>query len=78
MHMYPQPIPAMVTSTSPVNNVWAAQPALLQYSDPGSANINLQANTLAQTGGNQPHSNFQPYLCVNFIISMFGIFPSPS
>lgn len=27
-------------------------------------------------GGNQPHTNFQPYLCVNFIISLFGIFPS--
>ncbi|WP_136616189.1 MULTISPECIES: phage tail protein [Mesorhizobium] len=29
-------------------------------------------------GGNQPHSNFQPYLCVDFIISLFGIFPSPT
>ncbi len=27
-------------------------------------------------GGSQPHDNFQPYLCVNFIISLFGIFPS--
>ena len=27
-------------------------------------------------GGSQPHSNFQPYLCVDFIISLFGIFPS--
>lgn len=32
---------------------------------------------LQATGGSQPHSNMQPYLCVNFIISMFGIFPSP-
>lgn len=30
------------------------------------------------SGGNQPHDNFQPYLCVNFIISLFGIFPSPN
>ncbi len=29
-------------------------------------------------GGNQPHDNSQPYLCVNFIISLFGIFPSQS
>lgn len=27
-------------------------------------------------GGSQPHDNFQPYLCVSFIISLFGIFPS--
>lgn len=30
------------------------------------------------TGGSQPHTNFQPYLCINFIISLFGIFPSPT
>jgi microcystin-dependent protein len=29
-------------------------------------------------GGSQPHANLQPYLCVNFIISLFGIFPSPT
>ena len=28
------------------------------------------------TGGSQPHTNFQPYLCVDFIISLFGIFPA--
>ena len=64
------------TSSDPANNFWGAQPALLQYSGTGSANINLAANTLASTGGNQPHTNFQPYLCVDFIISLFGIFPS--
>ena len=30
------------------------------------------------TGGSQPHENMQPYLCVSFIISLFGIFPSPT
>jgi microcystin-dependent protein len=29
-------------------------------------------------GGSQPHTNLQPFLCVNFIISLFGIFPSPT
>jgi microcystin-dependent protein len=29
-------------------------------------------------GGSQPHTNFQPYLCIDFIISLFGIFPSPT
>jgi len=29
-------------------------------------------------GGSQPHTNFQPYLCINYIISLFGIFPSPT
>jgi microcystin-dependent protein len=33
---------------------------------------------IGPVGGSQPHTNFQPYLCVNFILSLFGIFPSPT
>lgn len=36
----------------------------------------LNGQTVTSTGGSQPHNNFQPYLCVDFIISLFGIFPS--
>jgi microcystin-dependent protein len=36
----------------------------------------LNPNTIGSVGGSQPHNNFQPYLCVDFIISLFGIFPS--
>lgn len=32
--------------------------------------------SITSVGGSQPHTNFQPYLCVSFIISLFGIFPS--
>jgi microcystin-dependent protein len=38
----------------------------------------FSAGALSGTGGSQPHTNFQPYLCVSFIISLFGIFPSPT
>lgn len=38
----------------------------------------LSPQTLSSVGGSQPHNNFQPYLCVDFIISLFGIFPSPT
>ena len=38
----------------------------------------LAPTAVAPTGGSQPHTNFQPYLCVDFIISLFGIFPSPT
>lgn len=37
---------------------------------------NAAATAITSTGGSQPHTNFQPYLCVDFIISLFGIFPS--
>ena len=30
------------------------------------------------TGGSQPHENRMPFQCINFIISLFGIFPSPT
>lgn len=36
----------------------------------------LNAASISPVGGSQPHTNFQPYLCVDFIISLFGIFPS--
>lgn len=39
---------------------------------------NFAATSIGPVGGSQPHTNFQPYLCVDFIISLFGIFPSPT
>jgi microcystin-dependent protein len=39
-------------------------------------NGNFSAAAISNVGGSQPHNNFQPYLCVDFIISLFGIFPS--
>jgi microcystin-dependent protein len=36
----------------------------------------VSANMLAATGGSQPHDNLMPYLTVNFIISLFGVYPS--
>ena len=40
--------------------------------------INLDPQGMGVVGGSQPHTNLQPYLCVDFIISLFGIFPSPT
>jgi microcystin-dependent protein len=42
------------------------------------ANAPMAPQSVTGTGGSQPHSNMQPYLCVDFIISLFGIFPSPT
>lgn len=41
-------------------------------------NGNMNPGAISSVGGSQPHTNFQPYLCVDFIISLFGIFPSPT
>ena len=48
---------------------------LFQSGNPAAA---MAPQSISAVGGSQPHTNFQPYLCVNFIISLFGIFPPPS
>ena len=40
--------------------------------------VNMAASAIQPVGGSQPHENMQPYLAVNYIISLFGIFPSPN
>ena len=47
------------------------------YQDAGPS-VPWRRNAIGPVGGSQPHTNFQPYLCVDFIISLFGIFPSPT
>ena len=36
----------------------------------------LSPSSITPQGGSQPHENVQPFLCINFIISLFGVFPS--
>jgi microcystin-dependent protein len=63
------------TSPVPTNGVPAAW-ADGQFST-AAPDSTLAVNALAVSGGSQPHDNMPPYLCLNFIISMFGIYPSP-
>lgn len=46
------------------------------YGAPGGATVPLAANQLANTGGNLPHSNMQPFVVINYCIAVTGIFPS--
>ena len=36
----------------------------------------ISPNTVGPAGGSQPHDNMVPFVCVNFILSLFGVFPS--
>jgi microcystin-dependent protein len=60
---------------NPNNNLLASSTIVKLYAvetpDTAMAGTNIQP-----VGGSQPHSNIQPYLCISFIISLFGIFPS--
>jgi len=60
-------------STTPTNAVWAAFPDATFYGSPPASVMNPAA--LGQAGGSQPHDNMMPYLCISFIISLFGFFP---
>jgi microcystin-dependent protein len=66
------------TAQSPANNVLAkpvsSQPSLLFWGTDSVVAMNAQA--IGPAGGSQPHENTQPFLCINFIISLFGVFPS--
>jgi microcystin-dependent protein len=48
------------------------------YAGTTNSSSPMGAPTIGSAGGNQPHNNVQPFLTVNFIISLFGIFPSQS
>jgi microcystin-dependent protein len=64
-------------STSPTSNLGAVNNVFGVFPYGSDApRINLSPSAIGSVGGSQPHNNFQPYLCVDFIISLFGIFPS--
>lgn len=65
-------------NSSPLNAVPAVNTTSLAYVNAAAPLGNMNASMLQPTGGNQPHDNMQPFLCIGFIISLFGIFPSPN
>ncbi|HET9638615.1 MAG TPA: tail fiber protein [Allosphingosinicella sp.] len=60
------------------SNAAGAMPAtgITIYRPDQPANVPLNAGAVTPVGGSQPHDNMQPFLCINYIISLFGIFPS--
>lgn len=69
---------AVGTQSSPSNNFYASSGTQLYVDAAVAAPIAMRNNLCGPTGGSQPHENMAPYLAISFIISLFGIFPSPS
>ena len=65
------------TASTPANTVWAAEATLTQYSN-AAPSVGMDPAALGSAGGSQPHDNMIPFLVINFILSLFGIFPSQS
>ena len=69
------------TTISPQNALLAVPNGtanLQTYAPTGGTLVSLVPTMVQASGGGQPHENHQPFLCVSFIISLFGIFPSPT
>lgn len=75
---------ADVTSPNPSGNLLPGKPTVANarfYTIPvqGKANPNpveLAATACSSAGGGMPHENLMPFLCVSFIIALYGIYPS--
>jgi microcystin-dependent protein len=76
-HSHPLLASTSAGGPNPPSSVLATSTAVDLYRE-STASAALNAQAMSSVGGSQPHTNFQPYLCVDFIISLFGIFPSPT
>jgi microcystin-dependent protein len=61
----------------PQGGVWAQLATNPPYASVAPAN-NMAPSAIGSSGGSQPHDNMVPFLVINFIISLFGIFPTPT
>jgi microcystin-dependent protein len=67
------------SSNIPANQLPAiTQAATITPYGTDAPQVQLSPNSVGSVGGSQPHDNCQPYLCVDFIISLFGVFPTPT
>ena len=68
---------AVGSLAAPAGALVAQSPQIQLYVE-GAPDTNMSPNAVAMTGGNAPHTNMMPYVCINYIISLYGIFPSQS
>jgi microcystin-dependent protein len=68
---------SLANDANPNNNVLCEATAVFPY-NVVPATVAMAPQSVSSVGGSQPHNNFQPYLCLDFIISLFGLFPSPT
>ena len=65
------------SSSSPLGNTFATAQGDI-YTEEEDDPLNMSPQAVSSVGGSRPHNNLMPYLCVHFIIALFGIYPSRS
>ncbi len=73
----PQASANVGNQNGPGNGDWANSGSASMYSNVAPS-LTMDPAAVGQAGGSQPHDNMMPFLCVNFILSLFGVFPSQS
>jgi microcystin-dependent protein len=67
---------ATATTNAPSTSVVLANSSATTLYNPVTALEAMAPNAITSVGGSQPHNNMMPYLVLNFIIALQGIFPS--
>jgi microcystin-dependent protein len=75
-HTHPLTASAGTATSQDPTNLMLAGTQAQTYTNLTDALTTMAANSIGPAGGSQPHENTQPFLCINFIISLFGVFPS--
>jgi microcystin-dependent protein len=73
-HLHPLQAIAANAGTNECSNGFLAQSSNLYHSPSNLTPLN--PSSVSSVGGSQPHNNMMPYLTLNFIIALQGIFPS--
>ncbi|VAX26459.1 Microcystin dependent protein [hydrothermal vent metagenome] len=63
------------SDTNPSGNVLAGSTVIEPYYN-GSPTTEMAGASVSTAGGSQSHTNLMPFLCIHFIIALFGIYPS--
>jgi microcystin-dependent protein len=72
-HLHPAVAQSANNGPSPAGGIWAGSTAATFAPTPS---LTMSPAAVANTGGSQPHENMPPYLVLNYVIALVGIFPS--
>ncbi|RMH16214.1 MAG: phage tail protein [Acidobacteria bacterium] len=64
------------TTTLPQNQALTRADQNIYRDATPSSFVNMATSALGNVGGSRSHNNLMPFLCINFIIALFGIYPS--
>ncbi len=74
-HSHPMGASGTAFNSNPPTGAYFGAAAGMQPYGTGGTPANMAAQSVTFDGGSQPHENRQPYLALNWIISLYGVFP---